>query len=137
MSFKNLQDFIEHLETKGDLLRITAEVSTELEISAITDRTIKSNGPALLFENVKGFNHPVVTNLFGSHQRMAWGLGIDNSDELTEKVESILNIAKTPPTSMIDKLRTLKDLVSLARTQPKIITSAPVEFSEFLNNIFA
>jgi len=127
MSFKNLQNFIEYLENKGDLLRISTEVSTELEISAITDRTIKSNGPALMFENVKGYDHPVVTNLFGSHQRMAWGLGIENSDELTQKVESVLNIAKTPPSSMIDKLRTLKDLVSLARTQPKIISSAPVQ----------
>ena len=50
MSFKNLQNFIEYLENKGDLLRISTEVSTELEISAITDRTIKSNGPALMFE---------------------------------------------------------------------------------------
>ena len=127
MSCKNLQNFIEYLENKGDLLRISTEVSTELEISAITDRTIKSNGPALMFENVKGYDHPVVTNLFGSHQRMAWGLGIENSDELTQKVESVLNIAKTPPSSMIDKLRTLKDLVSLARAQPKIISSAPVQ----------
>ena len=61
MSFKNLQNFIEYLENKGDLLRISTEVSTELEISAITDRTIKSNGPALMFENVKGYDHPVVT----------------------------------------------------------------------------
>ena len=89
MSFKNLQNFIEYLENKGDLLRISTEVSTELEISAITDRTIKSNGPPLMFENVKGYDHPVVTNLFGSHQRMAWGLGIENSDELTQKVESV------------------------------------------------
>ena len=108
MVFENLKDFIEFLESKNDLRRISTEVDSELEISEITDRTIKSGGPALLFENVKGFDIPVVTNIFGTHERVAWALGVENSSDLTEKVRDILGIVKTPPKSMLEKLKTLK-----------------------------
>ena len=127
MVFENLKDFIEFLEYKNDLRRISTEVDSELEISEITDRTIKSGGPALLFENVKGFDIPVVTNIFGTHERTAWALGVENSSDLTEKVRDILGIVKTPPKSMLEKLKTLKDLVGVARTQPKIIKKAPCQ----------
>ena len=127
MVFENLKDFIEFLESKNDLCRISTEVDSELEISEITDRTIKSGGPALLFENVKGFDIPVVTNIFGTHERVAWALGVENSSDLTEKVRDILGIVKTPPKSMLEKLKTLKDLVGVARTQPKIIKKAPCQ----------
>ena len=54
-------------------------MSHELEITEITDRVIKSGGPALLFENVKGFDIPVIINMFGSTQRTAWALGVDDT----------------------------------------------------------
>ena len=62
MSYKNIREFITFLETKNDLLRIKVPVSQHLEIAEITDRVIKSGGPALLFEKVVGFSAPVLTN---------------------------------------------------------------------------
>ena len=70
MAFKNFQEFIHHLDKDGELVRIKTEVSTDLEISEITDRVSKKYGKALFFENVKGSSFPVVTNAFGSFKRM-------------------------------------------------------------------
>jgi len=134
MLHKNIRDFIQFLENNGDLIRITALVDTELEISRITDKCIKNGGPALLFENVKNSNHSVVTNLFGTHQRMAWALGIQKSEELTNKVDKIMNVVKIPPTSLLDKLRTLKELAGMARTQPKLISKGPCQEVIIENN---
>ncbi|MCH8298762.1 MAG: UbiD family decarboxylase, partial [Chloroflexi bacterium] len=90
MKFKDLREFIRFLEEKGDLRRITSPVSHELEITEIADRVIKSGGPALLFENVTGFDTPVFINMFGSQQRMAWALGVDNLDAVVDRVEGLL-----------------------------------------------
>ena len=87
---KDLRDFIALLEDKGELRRIKTPVSRDLEITEITDRTVKSGGPALLFENVEGYNIPLVINLFGTHQRVAWALGVDHVDELTQQVRKLL-----------------------------------------------
>lgn len=127
MAFKDLHQFIKFLESKGDLKRIQALVSPELEIAEITDRTVKSGGPALIFENVRGFETPIITNIFGTHQRTAWALGVDKRSELTDKVNEVLGLIKTPPVSIIDKIRTLKNLVGMARTQPKSVKSGPCQ----------
>ena len=87
MPFSDLREFIDFLEDKGDLRRITEPVSRDLEITEITDRTIKSGGPALLFENVEGYEMPLAINLFGTHQRMAWALDVDDVDEITQRVQ--------------------------------------------------
>ena len=97
MRFDDLREFIDFLDSKGELKRISAQVQSELEITEITDRCVKSSGPALYFENVAGFPEPVVTNLFGTHQRMAWALGVDSADELTSQVRGLLGIVQNPP----------------------------------------
>ena len=127
MPFDDLREFIEFLDLKGELKRIHTEVDSELEISEITDRCVKTFGPALYFENVAGFSEPVVTNLFGTHQRMAWALGIENTDQLTDKVKDLLGIVQNPPKSVFEKLKTLKDVVGVSRTQPKLVKSAPCQ----------
>ena len=127
MSYKDLREFISFLDSKNQVQYIDAHVSRDLEISEVTDRAVKSGGPVLYFRNVEGFTVPVETNLFGTHQRMAWALGVENTDDLTQKVRDILGIVKTPPESMLGKLKTLKDMASLARTQPKRISSAPCQ----------
>ena len=127
MAFKNLTEFVQFLESKNELVRIQTEVTSDLEISEITDRTLKNGGPALLFENVKGFDIPVLTNIFGTHQRTAWALGVEDRSQLTNKVREILEIVQTPPSSMIDKLKTLKNLIGMAKTQPKIVKKAPCQ----------
>ena len=94
MAFDDLREFLEFLESKGELKRIRTQVTSELEIAEITDRCVKSSGPALYFEDVAGFSEPVVTNLFGTHQRMAWALGIEGTEELTDKVRDLLGIVQ-------------------------------------------
>ena len=76
MAFKDLRDFVAFLEEKGDLRRIGVPVDPELEMTEITDRVIKSGGPALLFENIIGYDMPALINIFGTRQRMAWALGV-------------------------------------------------------------
>ena len=127
MGYRNLREFIDFLESQNELHYIDVSVNRDLEISEITDRAVKSGGPALYFRNVEGFSIPIVTNLFGTHQRMAWALGVESSEELTQKVRDILGIVKTPPESLFDKLKILKDMADLAKTQPKTISSGPCQ----------
>jgi 4-hydroxy-3-polyprenylbenzoate decarboxylase len=127
MRFKDLREFITFLEKKGDLKRIKTPVSRDLEITEIADRTISSGGPALLFENVEGYDTPVLINLFGTHQRMAWALGVDDVEEVANRVRDILGIAKGPPAGLIDKVRAAGKLLGMARSQPRIVRNAPCQ----------
>ena len=86
MAFHDLRDFLALLEQRGQLQRIAAPVSAELEITEIADRAVKAGGPALLFEHVRGYEMPVVINLFGTEERMAWALGVGNLNELGERI---------------------------------------------------
>ena len=127
MKFKDLREFIAFLEEKGELRRIKTQVSCELEITEIADRAVKSGGPALLFENVEGYDIPVLINTFGTHQRMAWALGVDDLDEITQRVRKLLGLLQGPPAGLMGKVRTLGDLVGMARTQPKLVRRAPCQ----------
>ena len=127
MHFKDIRQFIEFLDERGDLKRVTAMVDSDLEITEITDRTIKSGGPALLFENVAGSDASVAINLMGTHQRTAWALGVENIDDLASRVRKLLGLAQGPPSGLMGKVRALGDLVSVARTQPKIVRRAPCQ----------
>src|SRR3972149_5439214 len=85
MPSRNPREFIERFEREAQLLRISAPVSRDLEITEIVDRASKGppeNNKALLFEKVNGFSIPVATSLFGSSQRLAWALGVGHLDEL-------------------------------------------------------
>ena len=75
---KDLRDFIDFLEKKNHLVRVTREVDPVLEINAIVDKLAREEGPAVIFENVKGSDLPVLGNLFGSHQRVAWSVGAES-----------------------------------------------------------
>ena len=125
MKFRDLGEFVKFLEDKGELLRISTPVSSELEITEIVDRVVKQGGPALLFENVDGSDFPVLVNTFGSERRAAWALGVEDLNELGKKVEKLLGLAKGPPAGFIDKARTLMDLVKIAGFPPKHVRSAP------------
>ena len=90
----NLRDFIKHLEKVGDLVRITAPVSRDLEVTEIADRVMKgpaSQNKALIFENVEGFDVPVAINLFGSDSRMAAALGVDDLEELNHRLAKLVD----------------------------------------------
>ncbi len=93
--FTDLREFLRLLESRGQLARIAAPVSRDLEITEIADRV--SKGPAernraLLFEKVQGSEMPVAINLFGNAQRMAWALGMEDLNDLTERLGSLLDL---------------------------------------------
>ena len=97
MGFNDLREFISFLDEKGDLRRIEASVSRDLEMSEIADRVVKSGGPALYFENVEGFDMPAVMNLFGAERRVAWALGVDKLDDLADRTRDLLGMLQGPP----------------------------------------
>ncbi len=127
MKYRDLRDFIAFLESRGDLKRITAPVSWELEITEIADRMVKSNGPALLFENVEGYDIPLLINLYGTQQRMAWALGVEHLDDLVGRLEQLMSMAQQPPKGIVDKMRALGQLARLASYQPKVVSHAPCQ----------
>ncbi|MEY2680885.1 MAG: hypothetical protein RL661_1116, partial [Pseudomonadota bacterium] len=95
MKYNDLRDFIQHLEAIGQLKRITYEADPHLEITEICDRTLKAGGPALLFEKPKGFDAPLLGNLFGTPERVALGMGQDSVAALRE-VGRLLAFLKEP-----------------------------------------
>ncbi len=115
MAYKNLQDFVKTLEKAGELRRIGAEVDPYLEITEIADRVSKRTGPegpgpALLFENVKGSEFPVLINAFGSYRRMALALGSESLEakaaEMTELMGwAFSQLRKLEPLSFFPKLK--------------------------------
>ena len=120
-AFRDLNDFVRFLEERGELKRIKARVTWDLEITEITQRVLRENGPALLFENVEGYRGtPVLINLYGTEQRAAWALGVEALEELPAKIEKMMEMAQGgPPAGIMNKLRLLGDLVRLGRIGPR------------------
>ncbi|ORU92655.1 MAG: 3-octaprenyl-4-hydroxybenzoate decarboxylase [Cycloclasticus sp. symbiont of Bathymodiolus heckerae] len=122
MKYNDLRDFISKLEELGELKRISAEVDPYLEMTEICDRVLRQKGPALLFENPKGYSTPVLANLFGTPKRVALGMGQDSVDALA-KVGEVLAALKEPepPEGMKDaweKLPVYKQVLNMA---PKVV----------------
>tara|TARA_Y100000814_G_scaffold29592_1_gene19109 strand:+ start:47 stop:1522 length:1476 start_codon:yes stop_codon:yes gene_type:complete len=128
MIFKDLRDFIAALEKEGELKRISTEVSSHLEVTEISDRTLKSQGPALLFENIKGSSIPLLANLFGSARRIALGMGQDNLDGLRD-VGKLLAFLKEPkpPSGWKDLWENLPNYKSVLNISPNVKHSAPCQ----------
>ena len=127
MKYKDLREFISFLESKGELKRISASVSCELEIAEVCDRVVKRGGPALLFENVEGYDIPVLINMYGTEQRMAWALGVERLDDLVERMNQLLDLMQGPPQGFMEKIRTLGQLRQMASFQPRMVRSAPCQ----------
>ena len=128
MAFDDLREFVAHLEKTGQLKRVRARVSRDLEIAVITDRVSKSpaeRNQALLFESVEGFDTPVLINAFGSPERMAAALGVEHLSELSARVAKLLDMRM--PGSLFDKWRKLGDLFDVAKAGPKHVRSAPCQ----------
>ncbi len=116
MSFKSLQDFIKIVEKEGELTRIKAKVSADLEITEIADRVMKSYGNALLFENVGGSEYPLFINGFGSMKRMSLALGYKSLDEISDDIKDIIDLSGY--ISLIDKIKSIPRLARLATVFP-------------------
>ena len=95
MKYRDLRDFLAGLETRGELKRVAVEVDPVLEITEICDRTLRAKGPALLFENPKGSDVPLLGNLFGTPERVAYGMGEESVEALRE-VGRLLAFLKEP-----------------------------------------
>jgi 4-hydroxy-3-polyprenylbenzoate decarboxylase len=121
----DLRSWIRLLEGEGELVRVAAEVDPDLEITEIVDRTVKSGGPALLFSNPKGSAHPLLINQFGSERRMCLAFGVERLDDIGRKLEDVLEMQ--PPQGLVDKVRGLKKLKSIADSMPKTVSRAPCQ----------
>jgi len=128
MKYRDLRDFIKQLEKQGELKRVTVAVDPYLEMTEICDRTLKQGGPALLFENPKGANIPVLANLFGTPRRVAMGMGAESVDELRGIGELLAYLKEPePPKGMKDaweKFPVFKQVLNMA---PKLVTSPPCQ----------
>lgn len=125
MIFNDLRGFINFLEQKKELVRIKAEVDSNLEVTEITDRISKQSGAALLFENIRGFRYPIAINLFGSYQRIAWALGLNEFSEIGRKFSSLI---KTDiDLNLRQKIEALYDLYKLSTSKPKEVKKAPCQ----------
>ncbi|HVH50529.1 MAG TPA: menaquinone biosynthesis decarboxylase, partial [Gaiellaceae bacterium] len=111
-ALRDLRDWIALLEREGELVRIGAEVDPDLEVTEIVDRTIKADGPALLFERPKGAKHPLLINQFGTERRMCLAFGVESLDDVARKVSDVLEMQ--PPSGLMDKVRGLQKLKSIA-----------------------
>ena len=121
----DLRSWIALLEREGELVRISAEVDPNLEITEIVDRTVKAGGPALLFERPKGSSHPLLINQFGTERRMCLALGVERLDEVAAKLEDVLEMR--PPQGLVDKVRGLKKLKSIADSMPETTRRGPAQ----------
>jgi 4-hydroxy-3-polyprenylbenzoate decarboxylase len=115
----DLREWISLLEREGELTRVAAEVDPYLEVTEITDRTVKVGGPALLFENPKGSDRPLLINQFGTERRMCLAFGVERLDEVARKLGDVLEMQ--PPQGLAEKVRGLKKLKSIADSRPKSV----------------
>lgn len=121
--YGSLREYIDLLERRGELVRISARVSPRFEIAEITDRMAKSadGGKALLFENT-GTEFPVITNMMGSDRRMALALGAESLDDISRRIDSLLGEALAPKGSLMEKLRMLPMLAEMSRWFPREVS---------------
>src|ERR1017187_9080576 len=129
MAFESFRDFVAQLDRAGELKRIAQPVATELEITEIADREMKSpgGGKALLFEkptvNGQVSPFPVAINTMGSHKRMALSLGANSVDEVAAELGSLMK-AK-PPTSFREAIKLLGQAFDLRHAKPKVVKDGP------------
>ena len=128
MSYRDLRDFLNKLEEAGELQKIVSAVDPYLEISEITNRVSKGSpdkNKALLFENVSGYQIPVLINTLGSYKRMNLALGVNSFKEIGNRIEKFLD--KKVPDSLLGKLSMLPKLIEVASFPPKMTNHAPCQ----------
>jgi 4-hydroxy-3-polyprenylbenzoate decarboxylase len=125
MQYRDLRDFIGQLENSGQLRRIQQPVDPRLEITEICDRTLRAGGPALLFENPRGSDIPVLANLFGTAERVAAGMGADSVDALRGIGELLASLKEPePPKGMKDAWEKLPVFRKVLDMAPRLLKRA-------------
>ncbi len=132
MKYRDLRDFIEQLEQRGELKRVRVEVDPDLEVTEICDRTLRAGGPALLFERPKGSRIPLLGNLFGTTRRVALGMGEESVEALRE-VGRLLAFLKEPdpPKGMRDAWQALPIFKKVLDMAPKIRSNPPCQETQY------
>ena len=117
--YRDLRDFIDQLEARGELKRIKHPVDPNLEMTEICDRTLRRGGPALLFENPVGYDMPVLGNLFGTPERVALGMGEESVSALREVGKVLAQLKEPEPPKGFkdawDKLPIFKQVLNMGR----------------------
>src|ERR1700728_2762139 len=119
VAHKDLRDFVHKLEKHDELKRIELAVDPVLEITEISDRAVKSNGPALLFEHPKNCKIPVITNLVGSERRMCLALEVNDLQEIAARISSFLDLQS--PQGLLEKVKMLPKLAEIGSFFPKSV----------------
>jgi 4-hydroxy-3-polyprenylbenzoate decarboxylase len=128
MPWRDLKEFVDHLERRGRLRRVTVPVSRDLEITEITDRVSKgplADNVALLFERVEGFDTPLLINAYGAADRMAWALGVERLDELGERLAKLLDLRV--PGTFAERFAKLGTLIDVVKAAPRRVATAPCQ----------
>ena len=125
MRYSDLREFIAFLEQQGELVRISQEIDPYLEMTEISDRTLRAKGPALLFENPKGYSTPVLCNLFGTPERVAMGMGQESVNALRD-VGTLLAFLKEPepPKGLRDLWEKRHDFKQVLNMPVKVVNKA-------------
>lgn len=124
MAIEDIHEFVTELEKKGELKRVKTEVDSNLEIAEILRRAMYSNGPAILFENVKNYDMPVLGNAFGSIKRLEIGLEMTDFTEIGQRIVDMTKMDM--PSGFLNKIKKLPELSKMADSFPKLENSGPV-----------
>ncbi|MCB9456498.1 MAG: menaquinone biosynthesis decarboxylase [Anaerolineaceae bacterium] len=131
MVYRRLDEFIVRLEEAGEIVRVSTPVSAELEITEITDRVSKmphKKNKALLFEHVEGSQFPLAINLYGNPRRAAWALGVEDLDELNERLGKLIDL-KLPKGlgAMMGRAGEMLGALRSVGLGPSVTRKAPVQ----------
>ena len=118
MPIKDVGELVNALENAGELKRISAQVDPDLEIAEILRRTMYAKGPAILFENVKGYDMPVLGNAFGSEKMLQIGLEMEDFTEIGSRIVDMTRM--DIPSSTLGKLKKLPELSKMGGAFPKL-----------------
>src|SRR5579864_8531686 len=125
MAYTDLREFVRALDEQGELKRIGLEVDPVLEITEFADRSVKSGGPALLFEKPKGSRVPVLINAFASAKRMQIALEVGSVEEVAGRISEFLEMRM--PEGIIGKLKMLPKLAEMGAFFPKVVSKGPCQ----------
>jgi 4-hydroxy-3-polyprenylbenzoate decarboxylase len=123
MAYDDLREFVRALEKHKELKRVGIEVDPNLEITEFADRSVKSGGPALLFEKPKGHDVPVLINAFASMRRMEIALEVSSVEEVARRIYEFLEMRM--PEGILGKLKMLPKLAEVGAFFPKIVSDGP------------
>ena len=130
VTIESIQHFIDELEKAGELKRVKTEVDTNLEIAEILRRVSYTNGPAVLFENVRNYEIPVLGNALGSIKRLEIGLETKDFSEIGQRIADMTKMEI--PSGVFNKIRKLPELSKMSESFPKLEKSGPV--TDIINN---